>query len=127
MVQLMSLNNRKYYIPGETSEKAKMRQQAMDLGILTVMTHVQLSSEDNQQLQQYIHDEFIDRIEESDIEYHFLNNHSHYEQVSSIVEASHQKQRIDDSLGKRLAVLKDCREREQRIQAERRKDQEQRE
>lgn len=43
----MSLNNRKYYIPGETSEKAKMRQQAMDLGILAVMAHVQLSSADN--------------------------------------------------------------------------------
>jgi hypothetical protein len=25
MIQLMSLNNSRYYIPGETSEKAKMR------------------------------------------------------------------------------------------------------
>ena len=89
MVQLMSLNNRKYYIPGETSEKAKMRQQAMDLGILTIMTHVQLSCDDNRQLQQYINDEFTDRIEESDIDYHFVNNHSHYEKVSSIIEASY--------------------------------------
>lgn len=45
MIQLMSLNNSRYYIPGETSEKAKMRQQTMDLGILIVMVNVYINSE----------------------------------------------------------------------------------
>jgi hypothetical protein len=56
----------------------------MDLGILIVMVNVYINSE-NEQLKQFIFDEFIDRIEESDIDYHFDNNHRHYETVHKVI------------------------------------------
>jgi transcriptional regulator of acetoin/glycerol metabolism len=126
MIQLMSLNNRKYYIPGETSEKAKLRQQAMELGILIIMINVQLTSS-NESLKQYINEEFFDRIEESDIDYHFMNNHKHYDKLSDIFQESDQKQKVDEALHARVTLLKESRERELKYQNERRKEQEQRE
>ena len=44
LVYLMALNNRKYYIPGETSEKAKQRQKGMSLGIMIVLMSVLLET-----------------------------------------------------------------------------------
>jgi hypothetical protein len=123
MIQLMSLNNRKYYIPGETSEKAKLRQQAMELGILIIMINVQLTSS-NESLKQYINEEFFDRIEESDIDYHFMNNHKHYDKLSDIFQESDQKQKVDEVLHARATLLKESRERELKYQNERRKEQE---
>lgn len=119
----MSLNNRKYYIPGETSEKAKLRQQAMELGILIIMINVQLTSS-NESLKQYINEEFFDRIEESDIDYHFMNNHKHYDKLSDIFQESDQKQKVDEVLNARATLLKESRERELKYQNERRKEQE---
>tara|TARA_B110000285_G_C15110963_1_gene611084 strand:- start:432 stop:803 length:372 start_codon:yes stop_codon:yes gene_type:complete len=123
MIQLMSLNNRKYYIPGETSEKAKLRQQAMELGILIIMINVQLTS-GNESLKQYINEEFFDRIEESDIDYHFMNNHKHYDKLSDVFQESDQKQKVDEVLHARATLLKEGRERELKYQNERRKEQE---
>jgi len=123
MIQLMSLNNRKYYIPGETSEKAKLRQQAMELGILIIMINVQLTSS-NESLKQYIDEEFFDRIEESDLDYHFMNNHKHYDKLSAFFQESDQKQKVDEVLHARATLLKESRERELKYQNERRKEQE---
>lgn len=53
LVLLCHLNNRKYYIPGETSEKAKLRQRAMDYGIFVVLLNVALNSTSDQ-LKQYL-------------------------------------------------------------------------
>ena len=44
LVYLMALNNRKYYIPGETSEKAKQRQKGMSLGIMIVLMNTLLKT-----------------------------------------------------------------------------------
>ena len=54
------------------------------------MVNVYINS-DNEQLKQFIFDEFIDRIEESDIDYHFDNNHRHYETVHKVVNNIEQK------------------------------------
>jgi hypothetical protein len=38
----MSLNNSKYYIPGETPEKSKIRHKAMNLGIMVMLMYTYL-------------------------------------------------------------------------------------
>ena len=52
----------------------------MDHGILIIMVQVSLHCQ-NESLRQFVQDEFVDRVEEQDIEYHFAHNHSHYEAV----------------------------------------------
>ena len=42
LVHLMSLNNSKYYIPGETPEKSKTRSKAMALGMMVILMHTYL-------------------------------------------------------------------------------------
>lgn len=37
-------------------------------------------------MQEFLKDEFFERLEEQDIEYHFNNNHSHYDAVKSFVQ-----------------------------------------
>jgi len=37
LVSVLSLNARKFYIPGETHENSKLRQRAMDCGILIIL------------------------------------------------------------------------------------------
>ena len=66
----MSLNNRKYYIPGETSENSKMRQKAIQSGILVVLVYSYLNT-NNERLKQYIHDELLERMDEQDLQLHF--------------------------------------------------------
>ena len=62
---MMSLNNRKYYIPGETSENSKMRQKAIQSGIVTIATYTYLNTS-NERLKQYIQNELLDRLDEED-------------------------------------------------------------
>lgn len=126
LLRLLCLNNRKFYIPGETSQKAKMRQRAMDLGILIVLLHVFLNTP-NPELKNYLQDEFVDRLEEQDIEYHFTLNHSHYEKLSSVVTNCSYRQAIDDYLSKRLKFLVELRERDLKLQLEKRRGDQERE
>lgn len=67
---MMSLNNRKYYIPGETSENSKMRQKAIQSGILIILIYSYLNTS-NERLKQYIQDELLERIDEHDLQLHF--------------------------------------------------------
>ena len=94
LVILLNLNNRKFYIPGETSEKQKLRMRAMDLGILVILANAFISLK-CEELTQFLQEEFLDRLEETDIEYHFGRNHSHYEIVSEVVKVE-ARQHIDD-------------------------------
>lgn len=64
-------------------------------------------------LKQYLKEEFLERLEESDIEYHFANNHAHYEAISDLISDPVAKQQIDDALKVRLDVLRSSRIREQ--------------
>lgn len=70
LTQMMSLNNRKYYIPGETSENSKMRQKAIQSGILIILIYSYLNTS-NERLKQYIQDELLERIDEHDLQLHF--------------------------------------------------------
>lgn len=45
LILVMSLNNRKYYIPGETIEKAQLRQHAIDYGVFIILTFIHLNTE----------------------------------------------------------------------------------
>jgi hypothetical protein len=72
-------------------------------------------------------EEFYDRLEESDLDYHFYNNHTHYDMVKNIIDNSSLKQKIDENLNERLKFLKESREKDQKHQIERRKEEEQRE
>jgi hypothetical protein len=72
-------------------------------------------------------EEFYERLEESDLDYHFLNNHIHYDMVKTIIDNSSIKQKIDENLNERLKFLKESREKDQKNQIERRKEEEQRE
>ena len=73
----------------------------MENGVLVIMTHTALFSADDQ-LKQLILDEFIERIEDTDIEYHFQNNHAHFDIVSQLISVSNEKQQIDEFLQKKL-------------------------
>lgn len=68
------------------------------------------------QLLTVLQEEFIDRLEESDIHYHFKHNHAHYERLSSLrlLQDSSIRQRVDDALQGRLEWLRLNREREQK-------------
>lgn len=44
LTSMMLFSNRKYYIPGETNENARLRQRAIDFGILVMMTYLSLHS-----------------------------------------------------------------------------------
>ena len=66
LTQMMSLNNRKYYIPGETSENTKMRLKAIQSGILIILTFSYLNTS-NERLKQFIQDELVERLDESDL------------------------------------------------------------
>ena len=48
----------------------------MDCGVLIVLMYSYLKLQDDSSLQEFLKDEFFDRLEEQDIEYHFNNNHS---------------------------------------------------
>jgi len=66
LTQMMSLNNRKYYIPGETSENTKMRLRAIQSGILIILIFSYLNTS-NERLKQFIQDELVERLDESDL------------------------------------------------------------
>lgn len=74
LTSLMSLNNRKHYIPGETAEKAKLRQKAIDHGLLVILMNSLLYSS-NENLRLFLQEEFLERLEEQDINYYFEGNH----------------------------------------------------
>ena len=67
---IMSLNASRYHIPGETLEKNKLRQKAIDAGILVVVVFI-LSETKNEHLMSYVQEEFFEKIDEQDFEYHF--------------------------------------------------------
>ena len=75
------------------------------------MMHTALHSY-NEGLKQYINDEFIERIDDQDIDYHFSRNHIQYETVSNIIIKSETRQEIDDFLQKRREVVINIRKRE---------------
>ena len=45
---MMQFSNRKYYIPGEANENARLRYRAIELGVLTIMTHIFLKTTDEE-------------------------------------------------------------------------------
>ena len=57
-------------------------------------------------------EEFLERLEESDIQAHFQNNHAYYERVEDLIADSSAKQDIDDTLMARLDFLRESRERD---------------
>ena len=58
-----SLNGSRYHIPGETTEKNKIRQRAIDTGILVMVTYVMHATK-NPTLKQYISEEFFEKVDE---------------------------------------------------------------
>ncbi len=62
----MSLTNRKYYIPGETSENTKQRAKAILTGIHMVLLFTYLNTK-NERLKQFLNEDFIERLDEADI------------------------------------------------------------
>ena len=93
----------------------------MDCGVLIVLMYSYLKLQDDSSLQEFLKDEFFDRLEEQDIEYHFNNNHSQYDTVRNFVEDSSIKQKIDEMLNDRLSILRESREKDHKIQIERQK------
>ena len=94
---IMSMNSGRYHIPGETVENNKLRQKAMDAGILVVVVLI-LSETKNQNLRDYLQEEFFEKIDEQDFDYHFKNNHTHYATAGDIVTDVSHRQKIDELL-----------------------------
>lgn len=91
LILIMSLNNIKYHIPGETYERNRIRQKAQEAGILIIVVYIMMKTK-NKQLYQYIEEEFFKKIEEQDIEFHFENYHSHYAVAQDIIIDSQDRQ-----------------------------------
>lgn len=70
LTQMLALNNRKYYIPGETSENAKLRLKAIQSGILVALVYSYLNSQ-NERLKQLLQEELVERLDESDLQLQF--------------------------------------------------------
>ncbi len=116
----MSLNNIKYHIPGETYERNRIRQKAQEAGILIIVVYIMMKTK-NKLLYQYIEEEFFKKIEEQDIEFHFENYHSHYAIAQDIIIDSKDRQSIDQILGERVVIIKDFRQKEEKMLIELRK------
>ena len=80
----MCLSNGKYHIPGETVENLRLRQRAIDSGVLIFVVYVMRESK-NENLRKFIREEFFEKVDESDFEYHFKKNHSHYAMVGDFI------------------------------------------
>ena len=117
---IMSLNSGRYHIPGETLEKNKLRQKAMDAGILAVVVFI-LGESKNEHLRSYIQEEFAEKVDEQDFEYHFKKNHTHYATVSDIIVDVKHRQKIDELLSERYKFVQEARERDQKMQMEMRR------
>ena len=102
---VMNLNNGRYHIPGETIDRTKIRQKAIDAGILVVCIYLMLQTK-NEHLKTYIQEEFFEKVDEPDFDYYFKHNHSIYALVSSIVSDVNIRQSIDESMENRRAKLK---------------------
>ena len=83
----MCLNNGKYHIPGETVENLRLKQRAIDSGVLVFVVYVLIETK-NESLKKYIKEEFFEKVDESDFEYHFKKNHSHYAMVGDFVNSA---------------------------------------
>jgi hypothetical protein len=70
LASLMLFSNRKYYIPGETNENARLRLRAIDFGVLEIMVHLWLKTT-VPELKTNIQTHMLDRIDEWDIDYYF--------------------------------------------------------
>jgi hypothetical protein len=70
---MMSLTNRKYYIPGETSENTKQRIKAIQIGIHMILIFTYLNTK-NERLKQFLNEDFLERLDETDIQLHFDNS-----------------------------------------------------
>ena len=90
LLVIMSLTNVKYHIPGETFERNRIRQKGQDSGILIIVMFTYLRSM-NETVKKYIYEEFLSKLEEPDIEYHFENNHSNYAIVSDFIQDAETK------------------------------------
>mmetsp|Transcript_26733 Transcript_26733/g.40792 ORF Transcript_26733/g.40792 Transcript_26733/m.40792 type:complete len:93 (+) Transcript_26733:1144-1422(+) len=91
--------------------------------VVLLVKYFDVSSEQGA-LKSILKEEFLEKIEIPDIEYHFSINHALYDSFKDIVSNSELKQRIDTSLQKRLILMKDRVEREQKLQEEKRKEEE---
>lgn len=105
---LMLFSNRKYYIPGETNENARLRLRAIDIGVHIMMIHLWLKTT-VPELKANIQSHMIDRIDEWDIEYHFSleRSESHIVGETSLNE-------VDDWLRDKKEQLVQSKEREQK-------------
>ena len=81
----------------ETMERIKLRQSAIDAGVLVIAAFIQCETK-NKALKQYIHEQLLEKIEEPDFEYHFKKNLTHYTLVSDIITELEQRERIDQLL-----------------------------
>lgn len=123
---IMSMNSGRYHIPGETLEKNKLRQKAIDAGILVVVVFL-LGETKNLRLGDYIQEEFFEKIDEQDFEYHFIKNHTHYATASDIIVDVKHRQTIDELLAERWYIVREVRERDQKVQEEIRRREEEKE
>lgn len=66
---LLSLEGNRYHIPGESYERVRLKQKAQDAGIIIVALHIMQKTKIDW-LSKYIESEFLEKLEEGDIEYH---------------------------------------------------------
>jgi hypothetical protein len=66
---LLSLENNRYHIPGESYERTRLKQKAQDAGIIIFALHVMQRTKIDW-LAKHIEVEFLEKLEEPDVEYH---------------------------------------------------------
>jgi hypothetical protein len=65
-------------------DKYKIRQRAIEAGVLVVTTHFYCKTKD-EDLKMKVHDEFVDRIQEQDLVFFFKHRDNLYHIVSDLV------------------------------------------
>jgi hypothetical protein len=126
LILIMSLDNVRYHVPGETFERSRIRQKAQDAGILIIVLFI-MNNTKNANLRKYVEDEFFGKIKEQDIDYHFEGNHSHYQIVADLITSAQCKQAIDQLLAQRRLIIKEMRFKQEKLYAELRRKEEERE
>ena len=69
----------------------------MNLGIMAVLMNTFMFTT-NKSLKAYLQEDFIERLEEPDIQTHFRNNHVYYDRVKNIIQDVSARQKIDEFL-----------------------------
>ena len=89
LITILSMDFVKFYFPGETLERQKIKQRGQDAGILIMVTFIMINTK-NENLKGYIDRELFNKINLKDLEYYFEYDDLQYQITIDLVYSSKQ-------------------------------------